>query len=171
MGTASESADRTAHHLSTVPPMASCNKRWSSALEYRGKEAFPSYSDILIKSSQRLRERSMSPAPPPPIDRRNPPSPYKTNQDYYLGKTKSIYEKEPPFKDFVNNIPLSQSNFYDVNNLSRLKRSFQNMLVGKEGWAQSQERMSEVLSKKHKAQGPGPITLPYIYVYHRNSRR
>merc|ERR1712080_779486 len=62
MGTAPESADRTAPDS---PPMASCNKRWSSALEYRGKESFPSYSEILIRSSQRLRERSMSPPPPP----------------------------------------------------------------------------------------------------------
>merc|ERR1711909_150887 len=157
--------------LQTAPSlaMASGNHRWSSELEYREKETFPSYSEILIRSSQRLRERSMSPAPPTIC--RTKPSPYKTNQDFYLGKTESVYEKEPMFKDFVRNIPLSQSNFYDVDNLSRLKRSFQNMLVGKEGWAQTQEPMSEVLSRKHRAAGPGPITLPYIYVYHRNSRQ
>ena len=38
------------------------------------------------------------------------PTPFKTNIDYYRGKTKSIYEKEPMFRDFARNIPLSQVN-------------------------------------------------------------
>merc|ERR1712130_832479 len=88
-------------------------KRWSSAMEYSnqrqefsispGLPPMPrsrrpsrplssSYSDALIKSSQRLRERSATPPPPPPIlDIK--PTPFKTNIDYYRGKTKSIYEK------------------------------------------------------------------------------
>merc|ERR1712130_696343 len=91
-------------------------KRWSSAMEYsnqrqefstspglppmpRSRPSRPlssSYSDALIKSSQRLRERSAT--PPPPL-----PTPFKTDIDYYRGKTKSIYEKEPIFKDFARN--------------------------------------------------------------------
>ena len=39
--------------------------------------------------------------------------------DYYRGKVKSVYEKEPGFRDFVRNIPLSESNVYDMNNLTR----------------------------------------------------
>ena len=39
-------------------------------------------------------------------------TPYHCNMDYYRGKVKSVYEKEPYFKDFVRNIPLSESNVY-----------------------------------------------------------
>ena len=53
--------------------------------------------------------------------------------DYYRGKTKSVYEKEPVFKDFVRNIPLSESNFNDSHNLSRIKHRFNNMLQDKWG--------------------------------------
>ena len=53
--------------------------------------------------------------------------------DYYRGKVKSVYEKEPVFKDFVRNIPLSESNLYDNTNLSRIKRRFNNMLQDKWG--------------------------------------
>merc|ERR1711971_1286636 len=88
-------------------------KRWSSAMEYsnqrmefstssglppmpqsrpRARPLSSSYSDALIKSSQRLRERSATP-PPPILDIK--PTPFRTNIDYYRGKTKSIYEKEP----------------------------------------------------------------------------
>ena len=53
--------------------------------------------------------------------------------DYYRGKVKSVYEKEPYFKDFVRNIPLSESNMYDMNNLTRLKRRFNNLVMDKWG--------------------------------------
>merc|ERR1712210_220937 len=87
-------------------------KRWSSAMEYSNQRQefstssglppmprsrpstrpLSSYSDALIKSSQRLRERSATPPPLPILDIK--PTPFKTNIDYYRGKTKSIYEKE-----------------------------------------------------------------------------
>ena len=60
-------------------------------------------------------------------------SPYHSNLDYYRGKVKSVYEKEPCFKDFVRNIPLSESNVYDMNNLSRLKRRFHSMVSDRWG--------------------------------------
>ena len=60
-------------------------------------------------------------------------SPYHSNLDYYRGKVKSVYEKEPCFKDFVRNIPLSESNVYDQNNLSRLKRRFQSLVSDRWG--------------------------------------
>ena len=53
--------------------------------------------------------------------------------DYYRGKVKSVYEKEPMFKDFVRNIPLSESSLYDNTNLSRIKRRFNNLLQDKWG--------------------------------------
>ena len=60
-------------------------------------------------------------------------SPYKCNMDYYRGKVKSVYEKEPVFKDFVRNIPLSESNFNDSTNLSRIKHRFNNIMQDKWG--------------------------------------
>ena len=60
-------------------------------------------------------------------------SQYKCNMDYYRGKTKSVYEKEPIFQDFVNNIPLSESNLYDTDNLSKIKHRFNNMMQDKWG--------------------------------------
>merc|ERR1712192_386456 len=129
-------------------------KRWSAAMEYsnqrmeytnqrqefstssglppmpesrpRARPLSSSYSDALIKSSQRLRERSATPPPPQPIlDIK--PTPFKTNIDYYRGKTKSIYEKQPIFRDFARNIPLSQS-LDDSSSLHSLKRDFQKLV-------------------------------------------
>merc|ERR1712059_127951 len=107
----------------------------------------------------------------------------KSNLDYYRGMTKSIYEKEPLFLDFARNIPLSQSNLYDNNNLSKLKRSFQFMLFGSSNanipdpYKPSagatdflHKPMSEQLSRKHGSSSFVLSPLPYIHVYHRNTR-
>ena len=59
------------------------------------------------------------------------PTPFKTNIDYYRGKTKSIYEKEPIFRDFARNIPLSQS-LDDSSNLHELKRDFQKLVSARD---------------------------------------
>jgi len=149
----------------------------SARPSYSGK-----YTEALIRSSRRLRERSLS---PPPRVFPTKVSPYKNNLDYYRGMTKSIYEKEPIFKDFVRNIPLSQSNFYDYNNVSSLKRNFQKMVIDKYppptssrpdpyspslAWDRLHQPKSEALSIKHQSAPPGPCRLPFIYVYHRNSR-
>merc|ERR1711990_230157 len=180
-------------------------KRWSSAMEYSnqrqefstsfssGLPPMPrsrpstrplssSYSDALIKSSQRLRERSATPPPPLPIlDIK--PTPFKTNIDYYRGKTKSIYEKEPIFRDFARNIPLSQS-LDDSSNLHELKRDFQKLVSARDpalgrpdplkpsaGQNRLYQPKSEMLSARHKSQAPSPVILPYIYVYHRDTSR
>eukprot|EP00090_Calanus_glacialis_P024411 TRINITY_DN3791_c0_g1_i1.p1 TRINITY_DN3791_c0_g1~~TRINITY_DN3791_c0_g1_i1.p1 ORF type:complete len:221 (+),score=26.83 TRINITY_DN3791_c0_g1_i1:35-697(+) len=183
------------------PPLPS-SKRWSSVLEYgsgrpvkyenyapttpmarASTPIYPSYHEALIKSSQNLRERSMSPSAPAPVNLEKY-SPYKCNMDYYRGKVKSVYEKEPVFKDFVRNIPLSESNLYDNTNLSRIKRRFNNMLQDKWGRDKTPdpfkpsgnnsgiyEPASENLRRKHKSVPPAAAPLPFIYVYHRNSRR
>merc|ERR1712241_674901 len=163
---------------------------WSSSSYSRGYEpgggvkmrspAIPTYTDALIRSSQRLRERSMSPpAPPPPLEK---VSPYKCNMDYYRGKVKSVYEKEPCFKDFVRNIPLSESNMYDMNNLTRIKRRFSSIVQDRWGRDSTPDplkpsrKASEVyqpvadkLAVKHRSLPHGPLPLPYIYVYHRST--
>jgi len=176
------------------------NKRWSSANEYsytndrqsmiregsefrsRGRTPnVPTYTDALIKCSQRLRERSLS---PPPNVTHEKVSPYHCNMDYYRGKVKSVYEKEPYFKDFVRNIPLSESNMYDMNNLTRLKRRFNNIVMDKWGGRDSTpdpfkpsrnateiyEPVADKLAIKHKSVPYLPTPLPYIYVYHRSTR-
>ena len=51
--------------------------------------------------------------------------------DYYRGKTKSIYEKEPYFPDFVNNLPLTEANLYDTENLSKIKQRFNSLVQNK----------------------------------------
>merc|ERR1712012_849111 len=149
---------------------SSNTKRWSTALDYssydlssnrqsttgvrdslyRGRTTAPTYTDALIKCSQRFRERSMS---PPPAVQPEKISPYHCNMDYYRGKVKPVYEKEPYFKvvthdvsciinifqfssvwqDFVRNIPLSETNVYDMNNLSRLKKRFNSIVQDKWG--------------------------------------
>jgi len=191
-------------------PSAAPSKRWSSILE-SGNEtrqnrtpcsvslpptthvsrsqipSYPTYTDALIKYSQKLRERSMSPTRNLTVVNTERYSPYKCNMDYYRGKVKSIYEKEASFKDFYRNIPLSESNFYDNHNLTRIKYRFNNLVQSKMGRDQMNSRydpytpsgrmsgifepVSEMLSKKHKAVLPTPTPLPNIYVYHRNSRR
>ena len=46
---------------------------------------------------------------------------------------KSVYEKEPLFKDFVRNIPLSEMNFYENRNLTTLKKRFDHLVQAKHG--------------------------------------
>merc|ERR1712107_334442 len=129
---------RSSRVMFSSAPAPDRNKRWSSVMEYsttttrgRGRTpTVPTYTDALIKSSQILRERSMS---PPPVVQHEKVSPYHCNMDYYRGKVKSVYEKEPYFKDFVRNIPLSETNVYDMNNLSRLKKRFNSIVQDKWG--------------------------------------
>merc|ERR1712012_380249 len=179
---------------------SSNTKRWSTALDYssydlssnrqsttgvrdslyRGRTTAPTYTDALIKCSQRFRERSMS---PPPVVQHEKVSPYHCNIDYYRGKVKSVYEKEPYFKDFVRNIPLSESNMYDMNNLTRLKRRFNSIVCDKWGrdstpdplkpsrnTSEVYEPMADKLAIKHKSVPNTPNPLPFIYVYHRSTR-
>ena len=68
---------------------------------------------------------------------RPPPNPYKSNVDYYRGHTKSIYEREPIFKDFARNIPLSQQNLLDSSNLTSLKNNFQRLVASRAGGQKS----------------------------------
>jgi len=182
-------------------PVSTQTSRWSSALDYlhdqdrvdrsrsvslapsyhhlpRQSINYPTYTEALIKSSQRLRDRSLSPTRDNLVVNIESYTPYKSNIDYYRGKVKSIYEKEPLFKDFVRNIPLSELNLYDMSNLNRLKKRFHGMVERKWSGQSSTplqiwngERASETLSVKHHALPRAPAPLPFIYVYHRNSRR
>ena len=83
------------------------------------------------------------------------PTPFKTNIDYYRGKTKSIYEKEPIFRDFARNIPLSQS-LDDSTSLHELKRDFQKLVSARD----------PVLGRPDplKPSAVGPIFWPVLYL-------
>merc|ERR1712059_78369 len=167
-------------HSDTTSRSSRARSSEASILGYGNQESFPRntpccvYSEALIRSSQRLRARSMSP--------------YKSNLDFYRGKTKSIYEKEPLFVDFVRN---NRPNHYDNENLTKLKKSFHSKLLEehlgntsaiadpytpsaidlKYLWKMSndQDSRSEALAKKYRKPVPEPSRLPLIYVYHRNT--
>merc|ERR1719394_2393547 len=146
------------------------------------RPAVTSYSDALIRSSQRLRQRSLSPSSGSPIIR-PPTNPNKSNVDYYRGHTKSIYEREPMFKDFARNIPLSQQNLLDSSNLTSLKNNFQSLVASRAGGqkpdplrplaiqTRNHRSASEALAEKHqRSRSSTPVVLPHIYVYHRTGR-
>ena len=48
-------------------------------------------------------------------------------------KVRSVYEKEPMFKEFVRNIPLTETNFYEVRTMSSLKQRFSSMMTSRHG--------------------------------------
>ena len=92
------------------------------------------------------------------------PTPYKTNIDYYRGKVKSVYEKEPMFKDFVRNIPLSESSLYDNTNLSRIKRRFNNMLQDKWGREKTPDPLHPSKVNRHaKSREPGKLVTGHFW--------
>lgn len=104
--------------------------------------------------------------------------------DYYRGMTKSVYEKEPIFRDFARNIPLSQGNVYDNTNIAGLKRDFRSILATRNpagsgapdplkpsaGRDTPYQPVGEALARRHRASPAGPCVLPFIYVYHRTAR-
>ncbi|XP_023327926.1 uncharacterized protein LOC111701042 [Eurytemora carolleeae] len=149
------------------------------------------YSDALLKSSRKLRERSFSPTREHVATVRSV-SQYKANSDYYRGKTKSIYEREPMFDEFVSNLPLTDLHAFNSTDLGRLKRQFQAMVENR--WSRKQcndpsvphdtaykasswsnylakpSPASVTLGEKHRYRGKTPSNLPRIYVYHRSTQ-
>jgi len=111
---------------------------------------------------------------------------YRSNQDYYRGKVRSVYEKEPMFREFVRNIPLSEMNFYENRNLSVLKQRFNSLVQARHGmdaatkydpytpsarFHGSYEPKSSQLSRKHSChpRPPASPSLPRLYIYHRKT--
>jgi hypothetical protein len=114
---------------------------------------------------------------------------YKDNSEYYRGKVKSIYEREPMFEDFVRNLPLTDLNAFNTTDLGRMKKQFAAMVQDR--WGRKQlddpsvphntasmtyswsnylsrpEPKSVVLADKYRSQTPAP--MPRIYVYHRST--
>jgi len=104
----------------------------------------------LSNTSRKLRERSIPPPAPlpeklefvrgPPLSGRPPPAPARVvASDFYRGKVKSIYEREPLFKDFCQTIPQrygGQVNIYNTGTLDTIKTDFKAMVEDK--WNRSQ---------------------------------
>lgn len=94
-------------------------------------------------TSRRLRERSIPPPPPPTkVEIKAPPPPpgkppvappRVVASDFYKGKVKSIYEREPLFKDFCRVIPQRYGpiNIYNTETVSALKYDFKDMVEDK----------------------------------------
>ena len=88
---------------------------------------------------------------------------YKSNLDYYRGKTKSVYEKEPMFQDFVNNIPLSERNMYDADNITRIKHRFNNIMQERWGREVTPDPLKpSLVSIKHKVLEPYLVIVSFI---------
>merc|ERR1711915_975744 len=118
---------------------------------------------------------------------------YSSNQDYYRGKVKSIYERDPLFSDFMDSLPPERThNLYNAGNLTNLKEQFQYMVQDRwgrkqledpsvrhdtalqtHGWSnylgRSNEAASEVLGRKHSRAKLEKTTfnLPNITIYHK----
>jgi len=149
------------------------------------------YSEALIKSSRKLRERSFSPTrdhvvTPKSYDK------YKDNSEYYRGKVKSIYEREPLFEDFVRNLPPTDINAFNSQTVCRMKKQFAAMV--QDQWGRKQcgdpsvrhntaslaspwsnylsrpEPASVVLMDKQRYRSQTPAPMPRIYVYHRSTQ-
>jgi len=171
----------------SLPPPAPAPSPVTPRSSHGTTSSSSAYTNALIKHSQRLRDRSMSPTAARTAIPVEQPKCYKKNQDYYRGKVKSVYEKEPMFKDFVRNIPLSEMNFDDSRNLTNLKQRFNTMVQIKHGTdlnnkydpyipsgrpSCSYEPRSNHLNIKHSSipKPPPSPSVPRLYIYHRASR-
>jgi len=173
----------------------------------RSRSPSPSYTDILCTASRKLRERSIPPPPPlpskievvrPPTPPGKPPPgpPRVVASDFYKGKVKSIYEREPLFKDFCHIIPhrYGSINIYNAQTLDTLKYDFKamvedkmtrrsledpsvesNILAKAYAWRDlvvkpkepASARIFREQSSRPRLTSPSPT--PKLYVYHRST--
>lgn len=162
----------------------------------------------LSNTSRKLRERSIPPPAPlpekleyvrgPPLSGRPPPAPARVvASDFYRGKVKSIYEREPLFKDFCQTIPQrygGQVNIYNTGTLDTIKTDFKAMVEDKWNRAQLKDPSVEMnfgakvyawrdMHVKEKVPASAriyreqcarprattPTYSPRVYVYHRST--
>lgn len=115
-----------------TPPRASSRSRQVSPV--------PSYSEALCRVSKRLRQRSLPPPAPPPKHEfslprpsayttvgKSAPVPRVVASDYYKKYIKSVYEREPMFKEFFDSVPPAERNFYNSQSLEKMKRDFRGL--------------------------------------------
>ena len=117
--------------------------------------------------------------------------------DFYRGKVKSIYEREPLFRDFVQTIPQRYGgpiNIYNTGTLDTIKSDFKNMVEDKWNRQQKQDPSVEMnfgakvyawrdmhvkekipasariyRDQSSRPRATTPVTNPRVYVYHRST--
>jgi len=129
--------------MTTAAAPTSYTSEYIPSRSLRSKSPSPSYTETLCAASRRLRERSIPPpAPPTKVEIKSPPPPpgkppvappRVVASDFYKGKVKSIYEREPLFKDFCRVIPQRYGpiNIYNTETVSTLKHDFKDMVEDK----------------------------------------
>ncbi len=161
------------------------------------------YTDILCAASKRLRQRSIPPPPPLPekLEPLRPPGkpplpPRVVASDFYRGKVKSIYEREPLFNDFCRTIPqrYGNINIYNTGTLDTIKTDFKAMVEDKWSrktkedpsveanfgtkaypWRNMMVKPNEPASARlirvhnERARATTPVSMPKVYVYHRST--
>jgi len=168
------------------------------------RESSRANTPIRGQTSRRLRERSIPPPEPLPeriqpvrVPGKPPPSARVVASDFYRGRVKSIYEREPLFADFCHTIPqrYGQINIYNTGTLDTLKTDFKSMVEDK--WrrmacrdpsvemnfgakvypwrdlaVKEREPASARIFRAHEARGARattPVNMPRVYVYHRST--
>jgi len=184
-------ASRAVSARPSTPELGSSRVPWA---DYSVRHVAPSmngYTEALMKSSRKLRERSFSPTREHVTTVRNVPA-YQSNMDFYRGKVKSIYEREPMFSEFVRNLPLTDLHAFNSRDLCRLKKDFQDMI--EDNWDRKQCNdpsvphdiaykasswnnylgkevpASVTLAEKHRQRGHFFVPPPRIFVYHRSTQ-
>ena len=117
--------------------------------------------------------------------------------DFYRGKVKSIYEREPLFRDFVQTIPQRYGgpiNIYNTGTLDTIKSDFKNMVEDKWNRQQKQDPSVEMnfgakvyawrdmhvkekipasariyQDQSSRPRATTPVGMPRVYVYHRST--
>ena len=72
----------------------------------RSPSPFNASTELLMKKSRQQRMSSIPPPPPPPQYASKPPSGAArvVASDFYRGKVKSIYEREPLWREFSSSV-------------------------------------------------------------------
>lgn len=192
----------------TTPTLQDQGSRTSS----RSRSPTPGrpFSDMLIKVSQKQRQRSIPP-PPPPLERIEPsyippgafgggkplPPPRVVNTDFYRGKVKSIYEREPLFQDYSRSVEHKGYSMYNSGDLRTMKQEFKSMVEDKfdkrmnhgdpavdrdfgrklypwrNTFAADSTPASERLAHTHAERARReitPVNKPRLFVYHRSTQ-
>lgn len=166
----------------------------------RSPSPFNAASELIMKKSRQQRLNSIPPPPPPPQFASRPPlgstAARVVASDFYRGKVKSIYEREPLWQEFSTSVSGKGYSMYNSEHLTHIKNDFKNLVedkyrrvkcndpsVGREtgaklfAWNNILHKpsvpASQALGEKHSARKrePSPaIPLPKIRLYHKSTR-
>lgn len=165
----------------------------------RSPSPFNSSSEMLLKKSRKQRMSSIPPPAPSPTNMSAKPpiagSARVVASDFYRGKVKSIYEREPLWQEFSSSVSGKGYNMYNSEHLSNIKNDFKGLVedkyrrvrsgdpsVGRDAgsklWAWNDVLhkppvpASQFLGEKHSARKrePSPAKpMPKIRLYHKST--